>query len=122
MGRKTWQSLPTTYKPLPGRRNIVVSRQAEFLAPGAQTSTSLAEAIELAASNSDDDFFVIGGASLYELALPLTKRIYLTEIDLKVKGDACFPALPNNVWQESARRQQISANGIRYAFVTLTRR
>jgi len=89
MGRKTWQSLG---KPLPKRRNVVVTRQAGFLAPGAEVFADLAQAIA-AARSTDAEPMIIGGGEIYTLALPLATRIELTEIDVEPAGDAYFPAL-----------------------------
>jgi dihydrofolate reductase len=85
MGRKTWESLG---RPLPGRANIVVSRQADFSAEGAQVVSSLEAA--LAVCGDVATAFVIGGAQLYALALPLADQIYITEVDAEVEGDAWF--------------------------------
>jgi len=100
MGRKTWESIG---RPLPKRRNIVVTRQSGLVAPGCEVVGSLEEAIQLART-SDDEPRVIGGASLYALALPLATRLFLTEIDEDVEGDTYFPPLDRNRWLEQSRR------------------
>ena len=115
MGRKTWESLPAKFRPLPGRRNIVVTRNGDFHAEGATVSTSRADAI--AAANSDEAF-VIGGAELYAAALPLADRLQLTEIDAAYEGDTWFPAIDKSVWRESAREAHRDEAGLGYAFVT----
>lgn len=117
MGRKTWESLG---RPLPGRRNLVISRNADYPAAGAEVFTSLSAA--LAACGDTPECFVIGGAELYRQALPLAQRLYLTEIDCTVAGDAHFPELPVGDWHESSRATHTSADGLGYAFVVYTRR
>ena len=100
MGRKTWDALG---KPLPKRRNIVVTRRTDLVIPGAEVFTSLSAAIT-AARNTDPEPQVIGGGELYQLALPLATRVLLTEIQRDVDGDAWFPELGNE-WTETSRRE-----------------
>jgi len=101
MGRKTWESLPARFRPLPGRRNIVVSRQPAYPAPGAELAPSLQAALALAGGQT---VFIIGGADLYRQALPLADRLELTELDLAPAGDAWFPEFSPADWQETASR------------------
>ena len=101
MGRKTWDSIG---RPLPGRRNIVITRNRELQLEGAEVVHSLEEAVALARDGGDSEPRVIGGASLYEAALPLATRIYLTEVDMEVEGDTFFPGLDESQWRESERR------------------
>ena len=101
MGRKTWESLPL--KPLPGRRNLVVTRDRNYVAEGAEVAISLDEA--LARCAEAQDVFVIGGAELFALALPRITRAFVTEIDLEVDGDVHFPALDPAQWREVSRRR-----------------
>ncbi|MDS4013233.1 MAG: dihydrofolate reductase [Candidatus Accumulibacter sp.] len=101
MGRKTWESLPPAFRPLPGRRNIVVSRNAAYRADGALLAHSLDQAIALA--DCSTDVFVIGGGELYCQALPLASRIYLTEVAAEAPGDTFFPQLPANEWRQVSR-------------------
>lgn len=116
MGRKTWESLG---RPLPGRTNIVVTRQADYAAAGAVVAASLQAALD--ACPKDANPFVIGGAQLYTLALPSADRIVATEVHAQVDGDAWFPELPINQWQETGRQPQPEENGLRYDFVTYER-
>ena len=118
MGRKTWDSLPAKFRPLPGRRNIVVTRNAAFRAEGADVAASLPAAVALAESNVA---FVIGGAELYRAALPLADRLELTEIDADYAGDTGFPERDPTLWREPAREAQVDAAGLRYAFVSYER-
>jgi dihydrofolate reductase len=119
MGRKTWESLPAKFRPLPGRRNIVVTRNGEYRAEGATVVTSLAAAI---AAAQDGEAFVIGGAELYAAALPLADRLQLTEIDADFAGDTHFPAIGADQWREAAREAGQDETGPGYAFVTYQRR
>ena len=97
MGRKTWDSLPR--KPLPGRRNIVISRKADFPVEGADTARTVSEALALAKSNNPPEVTVIGGGEIYRLFWPLADQIYLTEVDLEVEGDTLFPMLNPAEWE-----------------------
>jgi dihydrofolate reductase len=122
MGRKTWESLPAAFRPLPGRLNIVVTRDAHYAATGATVAHSLAEAA--AAVPAGEEAFVIGGAELYGQALPLAQRLVLTEIDLAVAdADAFFPAFAASDWREVSRDEQVSAAEptLHFAFVVYER-
>ncbi|MGY6270513.1 dihydrofolate reductase [Achromobacter denitrificans] len=116
MGRKTWDSLG---RPLPGRSNIVISRNPGLSAEGAILVPTLAAAIE--ACGGVEEAFVIGGAQIYAQALPLAQRILATEVHAQVEGDAFFPLLPAFQWKETARAPQPSENGYEYDFVTYER-
>ena len=117
MGRKTFASLG---KALPGRENVVVSRDAGFLAPGCTVVHSLADA--LAGSTLPAPIFCIGGAQLYAAALPLANEIWLTEIDAEFDGDTFMPAFPADEWRADSRETALdAASGLAYAFVHLTR-
>ncbi|MDR2165782.1 MAG: dihydrofolate reductase [Zoogloeaceae bacterium] len=120
MGRKTWESLPVVFRPLPERRNLIVSRNAGYRVSGGEVVRGLADALALTAGGPTP--FVIGGAELYALALPHADRMELTEIDLAVTdADAWFPAFSRAEWQEVARVPRISAEGVTFAFVTYAR-
>ena len=118
MGRKTWESLPPRFRPLPQRRNIVVSRNPDFRADGAEVVGSLQNAMKLGAGATA---FIIGGAELYACALPLAQRLELTEIDAEFTGDALFPPFDRGLWTEVARESGVGANGLCYAFVSYVR-
>lgn len=118
MGRKTWDSLPPKFRPLPGRANIVVTRQADWSAEGALRAASLDEAIGLASPAAD--VWVIGGAQIYEQALPIAQRVEVTEIHQDFEGDAHAPVIGRG-WHESARQNHVSSTGLGYSFVTLVR-
>lgn len=124
MGRKTWESIG---RPLPGRENIVVSRQADFKAEGARVFASLEEALDCARAAAEagglDEVFVIGGETLYRQSLPHVDRVYLTEVDMAVAGDAFYPELPGDQWRESAREHFVAeGDSPGYAFVSFQRR
>jgi dihydrofolate reductase len=119
MGRRTWESIG---RPLPGRRNIVVSRQAGFAVAGAEVAASLAEALRLCEGGGE--VFVIGGAQLYAEALPRADRLIVTEVDADFEGDTHWPAPDPAHWRESAREHLPPADERRFAidFVTYLRR
>ena len=118
MGRVTWESIPEKFRPLPGRRNVVVSRQADYIATGAAVVTSLQAALAL--FPADEVVWLIGGAQLYAQALPLAAQLVVTEIDADFEGDAFAPPLTAE-WKETQRSQHMSAQGLAYSLVTLER-
>ena len=118
MGRKTWDSLPPRFRPLPGRRNIVITRQPDFTAPGAEIAHSLESGLQLA--STAETVFVIGGAEIYKQALPIADRLELTELDLTPQGDAWFPEINLAEWQANISRQ-IDSKGVAVSFVTYRR-
>jgi dihydrofolate reductase len=118
MGRKTWESLPPRFRPLPGRRNVVVTRQAGWSAPGADKAHSLEQAVALC--EPAQHAWVIGGAEIYRQALPLAQIAEVTEIDADYEGDAYAPQLGPE-WIELAREEHTSSGGVRFAFVTYGR-
>ncbi|MFM2112049.1 MAG: hypothetical protein RLZZ271_709 [Pseudomonadota bacterium] len=118
MGRKTWDSLPPRFRPLPGRRNIVITRQSDWVAEGAEVTGSLPTAMH---SCSDaETVWIIGGAQIYAQALPLAQRVVMTQIDADYTGDAHAPALGPE-WQEVSRSSHENAQGLKYSFVTFDR-
>ena len=120
MGRKTWESLPERFRPLPGRLNIVVTRNPDYGAPGATVAGSVDAA--LAACAPAPEAFVIGGAELYRQAITRADRLELTEIELDVAdGDTHFPAIDPACWNEIRRSSHVAKNGLAYAFVTMDR-
>ena len=121
MGRRTWESIGRS---LPGRTNIVITRDAAWRGEGAQSVTGLDEALALAAAlHPGLPAMVIGGAQIYALALPVARRIRVTEIDLDVPGaDAFFPPLDPAQWRRAGETAQVAADGTAYRFVDLERR
>jgi dihydrofolate reductase len=118
MGRKTWDSLPPKFRPLPGRANIVITRQPGWADGGALRAGSLAEALTL--TQDAPDVWVIGGAQIYEQALALAHRIEVTEIAQDFEGDAHAPAIGPD-WREASRQSHTSSTGLGYSFVTWLR-
>lgn len=117
MGRRTWESIPERFRPLPGRRNLVLTRQRAYEAPGAEVHPSLAAAI----AACDGDAFVIGGGQVYGEALPLAARAYVTRVDAGVEGDAYFPALSPDEWSCTAEEGPLEENGLPFVFRTYER-
>jgi dihydrofolate reductase len=116
MGRKTWDSLPR--RPLPGRTNIVVTRNPEFRAEGAIVAHGFDEAVAKAGA---DEIAVIGGEAIFAAALPLAETIHLTEVAASPEGDAFMPPIDRTLWREVSREGPYEADGLRYSFVTLER-
>ncbi|MFT3955867.1 MAG: dihydrofolate reductase [Piscinibacter sp.] len=114
MGRKTWDSLPARFRPLPGRRNIVVTRNPAWRAEGAEPAASLDAALALAGDAAK--VFVIGGAELYALALPRADQLVLTEIDAELAGDVFFPDWPRASFRRVTSEPHVSAAGVGYRF------
>ena len=122
MGRKTWDSLPPRFRPLPGRQNIVVTHQADWQADGAQRVGSLQEAFALCEQQQPADVWVIGGAQIYAEAEPLAHRAVVTELARDYAGDAHAPTLDATVWRETQRESHVSAKeGLGFSFVTYER-
>lgn len=138
MGRKTWESLPPRFRPLPGRRNIVISHQADYAAPGAEVADSLKNALKLASTatkgsaeptkgsaelTTGDDLntfaYIIGGEQIYTQAMDLADRLEITEVNLEPEGDAWFPEISPANWHQQHTRPFVS-NGTQAAFVTYT--
>lgn len=122
MGRRTWDGLPPRFRPLPGRRNLVLTRQAGWHAPGAEAVHSLQEAVALC--RGSEQLCVIGGAELWALALPSVDELILTEIDQDFAGDTVFPPWSRDDFVETARRRLQAAppNDFALEFVTYQRR
>ncbi len=124
MGRKTFESIG---KPLPGRRNIVVTRQSDWRREGVQVGHTLEQAVSLAkqiaAAEGNSEMLIIGGAALYRESLPLADRLYMTKIHEAVEGDAFFPPLKKEDWCELSREDYNSDanNPYNYSFVVLQR-
>ncbi|HEY2658796.1 MAG TPA: dihydrofolate reductase [Caulobacteraceae bacterium] len=123
MGRKTWESLPK--RPLPGRMNIVVTRDGSYeemgKGHGAVICERFDEAVQIAREQAEEDgaeeICVIGGAALFELALPKARRIYLTEVEAEVEGDVHFPSFDESGWREIRREAHAAGEGDQYDFV-----
>lgn len=121
MGRRTWESLPKKARPLPGRTNIVVTRDPSYLAEGAIVVHSFPEALSRAKdSEGADEIFAAGGTEIYQCALPFTSKLYLTLIDDEKEGDAFFPAYESEFTKETFREEH-EYNGLGYTWLDLER-
>lgn len=123
MGRKTWESLPETVRPLPGRENIILTRDQEYKAPGGEVvhnlDAAIAHAKEWSVKNDQNEVFIIGGANIYTQALPVTEKLYLTLVDSDKDGDVFFPKY-EDVFTEYDR-QENTFGKLTYTFVNLKR-
>jgi dihydrofolate reductase len=119
MGRKTWDSLPPKFRPLPGRANFVLTRQTDWHSDGVQRCSHLREALFLCGHITPPPpaVWVIGGAQIYAEALPVAHKIVITEIDAEFEGDTFAPHLDAS-WQPSQRESHTSSTGLAYSFVT----
>ncbi len=120
MGRRTWDSLPERFRPLPDRRNVVVTRNAAWRGDGAERASSLEDALRLL--DGAPRVFVIGGAELYAVTLSLADELLLTEIDADVEGDTLFPPWERRAFEETSREHHVSEAGIPFSFATYRRR
>jgi dihydrofolate reductase len=120
MGRRTWESLPERFRPLPGRDNIVVTRNPDWVAEGADPAGSVEDALRLL--ELEPKVFVIGGGEIYAAALPLADELVLTEIDAEIEGDTTFPEWDRADFEEVSRERHLSEDGTPFAFVTYARR
>lgn len=123
MGRRTWESLPDRFRPLPGRRNVVLTRDPHWHADGAEAYGSLAAALASIDPSATPSVFVIGGSRLYADAMPYADELLLTEIDAAFDGaDTYFPEWDLASYAETSRERHVTDAGIAYSFVTYQRR
>jgi dihydrofolate reductase len=116
MGRKNYDSLKGKFKPLPNRTNIILTRQNNLDAPGCIVLHDVKEALLVANKNSETECFIIGGAEIYDIAMPHTDRLYLTEIDAVIEGDTYFPEFNKSKWREISRVHHPADDRHAYAF------
>jgi len=121
MGRKCYESIG---RPLPKRTNVVVTRNPFFMATGCLVTHNVAEAVQIAEANGEEEVFIIGGGQIYEIALPHVDRIYLTEVDLEVDGDIFFPEIDEKNWTlvKETKHQADEKNEYNYTFKILERK
>ena len=121
MGRKCYESIG---RPLPKRTNVVVTRNPFFIASGCLITHNVAEAVQLAEANGEEEVFIIGGGQIYEIALPHVDRIYLTEVDVEVEGDIFFPTIDPNNWNliKETKNKSDEKNEYDYTFKVLERK
>jgi dihydrofolate reductase len=119
MGRRTWESLPR--RPLPGRMNIVLTRDGAFEPPGAVVSDDFSEAVQIAreqaADDGEEEVCVIGGAEIFAMALPKARRMYLTEVEASPEGDVLFPPFDERDWTELRREAHPAGPDDQFPFV-----
>jgi dihydrofolate reductase len=119
MGRKTYESLKT---PLPGRKNLVLSRQKNYKADGALVCRSLDEAITKSEDEGEEEVFIIGGGQIYEEALPISDRLYITLIHKEIEGDTFFPTVPDNKFKKVFEEKKCSLSSeVSFSFIVLER-
>jgi dihydrofolate reductase len=120
MGRKTWDSFPK--KPLPGRENIVITRDSNWRADGAIVVHSLDEAVTYARKSDPAEIAFIGGAEIYRAGLAHATHIHLTEVHASPEGDVVLPPFDPSIWRETVREEHATPDGLRFSYVTLERR
>ena len=103
MGRKNWESLPHSFQPLPGRTNVIITRQSNYEAKGEPVVQSLEDALAIARQNGEKEAFIIGGGEIYRMGLEIADKIYLTEINQSFDGQVTFPEFDTSAWQEISR-------------------
>ncbi len=118
MGRKTWESIPEKFRPLPNRKNIIISSQKNMVIPeGVALFHSLEDAL---AANQDEDIFVIGGATIYAQTIDLADTLYITEVHKHIDGDAFFPAFDKQIWKETERENHENFSFVTYKKICLS--
>jgi dihydrofolate reductase len=122
MGRKTWESIPAKFRPLPGRANLVMTRQTDWHSDGAQVVHSLEEGLTVALAHCPEgkDLWVMGGAEIYAQAAAIADEAVVTEIEQDFEGDAFAPKL-DTTWHEISRESHTAASGLKFSFVTYQR-
>lgn len=112
MGRKTWESIPEKFRPLPNRKNIVITTQTDFAAPeNVEIYHSINDAI---AKHTDEDMFIIGGATIYTQTINLADTLYITHVSQVVDGDAFFPDIDKHIWKETERENHDKFSFVKY--------
>ena len=121
MGRKTWESIPEKFRPLPGRTNFIITRDSSYSAPGATVTTSIENALASAQQAlGNEEIFVVGGGEIYKAALPFTERLYITMVDKEVEGDTFFPAY-SNIFTKKISEESGEFEGLKYSYLILER-
>ncbi len=116
MGRKNYDSIPKKFRPLPDRINMVVTRQKNFSASGCLVFHDIDSAIDFAKESGETELFIIGGAEIYTICLPLAQRLYLTEINASIEGDTYFPSFSKEEWKEISRIKHSADEKHKYSF------
>lgn len=125
MGRKTWESLPERFRPLPKRTNLVLTRQTDWSAKGATVVHSIEQALEhahhAAAATDNNELWIMGGGQLYAQGMKLAHHLEVTFIDLPAEGDAFAPEIDSDVWQKHCGHTLTSSTGLSYRFCQFTK-
>ena len=116
MGRKNWESIPEKYRPLPDRKNIIVTRNNNFKYKGATVVNSIEKAIEVSRASEDEEIFIIGGGEIYKLGFKYVDKLYITEIYAEVDGNTYFPEWNKKDWKEISRISHPSDEKHEYSF------
>lgn len=116
MGRKTWESIPAKFRPLSGRRNVIITRQADFVAPSSDEVEVCHSLDDALARHANEDLFIIGGAEIYRQTIDRADRLEITQVKQTINGDAFFPVIEPAAWQETNREEHED-----FAFVTYTK-
>ena len=116
MGRKNYDSIPVKYRPLSGRENIILTRQSNYTAAGCHVVNTLEDGIELAKKAAETELFIIGGAEIYNLALPHADQLYMTEISTEIEGDVFMPEIKYSDWSEVSRKYHAIDDKHKYPF------
>tara|TARA_B100000900_G_scaffold175810_2_gene149152 strand:- start:1100 stop:1606 length:507 start_codon:yes stop_codon:yes gene_type:complete len=116
MGRKNWESIPTKYRPLPERKNIVITRNKNFKSKEAFVVNSIEQAIDISRTDEDEEVFIIGGGEIYKLGLEYVDKIYITEIYAEIEGNTFFPKWEKDDWIEISRISHPKDEKHKYSF------
>ena len=116
MGRKNWESIPKRFRPLPNRKNIVITRNTDFNEDKCEVVNSLEDAIKVSRNNDDEEIFIIGGGEIYKLGFDFIDKLYITEIKANIDGDTFFPTWDKNKWKEVSRIKHLSDDKHIYEF------
>tara|TARA_B100001057_G_scaffold117986_1_gene116548 strand:- start:4592 stop:5098 length:507 start_codon:yes stop_codon:yes gene_type:complete len=116
MGRKNWESIPTKYRPLPERKNIVITRSKNFKSKEAFVVNSIEQAIDISRTDEDEEVFIIGGGEIYKLGLRYVDKIYITEIYAEIEGNTFFPKWKKDDWIEISRISHPKDERHKYSF------
>ena len=116
MGRKNWESIPTKFRPLPERKNIVITRNKNFKSKEAFVVNSIEQAIDISRTNEDEEVFIIGGGEIYKLGLEYVDKIYITEIYAEIEGNTFFPKWKKDDWIEISRISHPKDEKHKYSF------
>lgn len=116
MGRKNWESIPTKFRPLPERKNIVITRNKNFKSKEAFVVNSIEQAIDISRTDEDEEVFIIGGGEIYKLGLEYVDKIYITEIYAEIEGNTFFPKWKKDDWIEISRISHPKDEKHKYSF------